>query len=102
MDLQFKPDSLEAYIIIWIYLGDFVGYCSIKWCQKSMEEYEKITHPNWYGAASYTFISDDVEFYNHNKQPLDDLTGLTLGDILYFKLHFKNQKNDCSFEIVPY
>ena len=96
------PDSLEASLVNWIYLGRFVGYRGIKWCQTSMKKYEKILHPNWNGPASYAFILDDTEFVNHDKKPVDDLTGLTADDILYFKLRFKKQKNDQNFEIIPY
>ena len=45
---------------------------------------------------------DDVEFFNHEKQPLDDLANLTLDDILYFNLRYKKQKNDRNFEKIPY
>ena len=42
-------DSLEAALIDWIYLGRFVGYRSIEWCQTKLQEIETIDHPNWEG-----------------------------------------------------
>ena len=80
------PDSLDAALIDWIYLGRFVGYCGIEWCQISQKKYLKITHPSWMGPPSYAFILDHIEFFNKDKQPLHDLTDLTVDDILYFKL----------------
>ena len=43
---QYQPESLEASLIDWIYLSRFVGYRSIEWCQKTMNDYKKIDHPN--------------------------------------------------------
>ena len=54
------------------------------------------------GPSLYTFILEDVAFFNEDKQPLHDLTDLTVDDILYFKLCIKKQKNNRNFEIQPY
>ena len=69
---------------------------------KTNTDIPQILHPNYDGPASSAFILDNVEFFNHDKQPLDNLTGLTLDNILYFKLRFKNEKNGRNFEIIPY
>ena len=47
-----SQDSVEASLIDWVYLGQFVGYRGIKWCQTSIKRYNKILHPNWDGPAS--------------------------------------------------
>ena len=96
------PDSLEAALIDWIYLGRFVGYRGIEWCQTKQKEDLKIDHPSWTGPPSYAFINDDIEFFNDKKQPLHDLRGKTVDDILYFRLRIKKQKNNRNFEIQPY
>ena len=54
------------------------------------------------GPPSYAFILNDIEFFNKDKQPLHDLTDLTVDDILYFKLCIKEQKNNQNFKIQPY
>ena len=99
---QYKPDSQEVSCIDWIHLGRFTDYRSIKLCQKTMKDYDKVDRPNWNGLSSYAFIMVDVESSNHYNQSLNDRTGLTLDDILYFKLRFKKQKNDRNFKIISY
>ncbi|KAL7524868.1 hypothetical protein ACHAXR_000751, partial [Thalassiosira sp. AJA248-18] len=96
------PDSLEAAIIDWIYLGRFVGYRSIEWCQVARKRYLKIEHRNWTGPDSYAFILEDALFYTEGKQPLLDIANLTIDQIGYFELRFKKQKNDRNYEVVPY
>ena len=99
---NFPSDSWGAFLVNWVYLGWFVGYRGIEWCQTSMGKYDKILHPNWNRPASYASILDAIEFSNYGKQPLDDLTGLTPDNTLYFRPRFKRQKNDRNFKIVPY
>jgi hypothetical protein len=99
---SFHQDSLEAALIDWIYLGRFVGYRSIEWCQTKQQEYHKINHPNWEGPNSYAFIADDFQFYNVQKQPFYDLTNVSLSDIAYFTLRFRKQKNNRNYELIPY
>ena len=77
------PDSLDAALIDCIYLGRFVGYRGIECCQTNQKTYLKITHPSWTGPPSYAFILDNVEFFNESKQPLYDLTDLSVDDILH-------------------
>lgn len=99
---SYAPDSLEAALIDWIYLGRFAGYRSIEWCQTKQREYLKIDHPNWEGPRAYAFIADDFQFYNAQKQPLSDLANTTLLDIAYFTLRFRKQKNNRNYEMIPY
>ena len=99
---SYDPDSLEAALIDWIYLGRFVGYRSIEWCQTKQKDYHKIDHPNWEGPRSYAFIADDFQFYNALKQPIYDLADAATSDISYFTLRFRKQKNDRNYELIPY
>lgn len=100
--LSYDPDSLEASLIDWIYLGRFVGYRSIEWCQVKQRDYHKIDHPNWEGPRSYAFIADDFQFYNAQKQPIYDLAEAAPSDISYFTLRFRKQKNNRNYELIPY
>ena len=79
-----------------------IGYCSIEWCQKTQKDYDNTKHPDWDGPSSYAFIMEDFQLFNQQKQPLDDITGLTLDDILYVKIRFRKQKNDRKYEIIPH
>ena len=96
------PDSLEAALTDWTYLGRFVGFRSIEWCQTSEQCYLKIDHPNWTREASYAFIAKDWVFYNSSKQRIDDLSKVTISDIAYFTVEFRKQKNDVNGEVIPY
>lgn len=95
-------DSLEAALIDWIYLGRFVGYRSIEWCQTSQRDYLKIDHPNWDGPSSYAFIAQDFQFYNSHKQPIYDISTASLDDMAYFTILFRKQKNNRNYELIPY
>ena len=99
---SYDQDSLESALIDWIYLGRFVGYRSIEWCQTKMTVYHKINHPNWTGPESYAYIGGDFELFNNNKELITDLTNITIDDILYVNIRFRKQKNDQHYEIVPY
>jgi hypothetical protein len=99
---NYHPDSMEASLIDWIYLGRFVGYRAIEWCQKLQKEYLQITHSNWKGPTSYAFIAEDFQFFKGNKQPIYDLTNISLDDIVYVTIRFRKQKNDQNGETVPY
>ena len=99
---SYHPDSLKAALLDWIYLGRFVGYRSIEWCQKTMLEYEKIVHPNWIGPDSYAFIAEDFQFYDNEKVHIVDPTTTSLSNILYVLIRFRKQKNNQNYEIIPY
>ena len=95
-----SPDSLEASLLDWIYLGRFVGYRSIEWCQHTQKEYSTIDHPNWEGPKLYAFIAEDFLFYTAKKEPLTKHEGLNLEDIKHFTIRFRKQKNGVNGEIV--
>jgi hypothetical protein len=99
---NYEADSLEAALIDWIYLGRFVGYRSIEWCQTTQKQYLKIDHPTWDGPKSYAFIADDFQFYNKLKQPVHDPTNVSIDDIDYVTIRFRKQKNDRNYEVIPY
>jgi hypothetical protein len=96
------PDSREAALIDWYYLGRFVGYRSIEWCQKKQKEFEKITHRLWSGPSSYAFIIEDFELFRYNGQQILDLNSAEYEDIAYFNLRIRKQKNNRNYEIIPY
>ena len=95
-------DSLEAALIDWIYLGRFVGYRSIEWCQTKLQEFETIDHPNWDGPRSYAFVSEDFCFFTKKKRRVDILTPATIAEITYVTIRFRKQKNNRNYEIIPY
>ena len=41
----YTDDSLEAALTDWIYLGRFVGFRGIEWCQETQHTYKEIDHP---------------------------------------------------------
>ncbi|KAL7544775.1 hypothetical protein ACHAWF_013580 [Thalassiosira exigua] len=96
------PDSLDAALIDWCYLGRFVGFRGIEWCQTRRKKYHKIDHPRWQGPDSYAFILDDVQFYTRDNVPLTDHSTLRYELIHHFTLRFKKQKNNRNFEIIHY
>ena len=95
-------DSVEAALIDWIYLGRFVGFRSIEWCQKTQKKFEEITHRNWEGPASYAFIMDDIQLFRSNKQRIHDITTVNTDDIDHFTLRFRKQKNNRNYELIAY
>ena len=96
------PDSLEDAITDWVYLGRFVGYRSIEWCQTTELDYHKIEHPNWDREKSYAFIGRDFAFYNDKKQRLYNIADLSPDDVAYVVLEFRKQKNGVNGEKIPY
>ena len=100
---NYTQDSLEAALTDWIYLGRFVGYRSIEWCQKTQKSYHKIEHPNWEGPLSYAFIAEDFQFFNKHKQPIyNDIDRISIDDIAYVEIRFRKQKNNKNYEVIPY
>ena len=53
-----------------------------------MQAYEKITHPNWQGPASYAFIAEDLIFYNTDKVHITDISAVTIDDVLYVYVRY--------------
>jgi len=98
----FHQDSLEAALIDWIYLGRFVGFRGIEWCQTTQKRYLRITHPNWEGPDSYAFITDDFQFFTEEKQQIHILTPANIARISYVIIRFRKQKNDRNYEAIPY
>ena len=99
---SFHEDSLASALIDWLFLGRFVGYRSIEWCQKKQKEYEKITHKYWTGPDSYAFIYEDFQFLDACKRPIYDLATAAPTDVYYVNICFRKQKNDQNYEIIPY
>ena len=95
-------DSLDSALTDWIYLGRFVGYRGIEWCQTTQSDYERITHKNWKGPRSYAFISDDFTFSTEDKKQIHVLTPATIATIAYVTIRFRKQKNNRNYEIIPY
>ena len=62
------PNSLEAALTNWLYLGRFAGCRSIEWCQRTQKACLKIDHPTWKGPESHALIGEDVLFHNSRKQ----------------------------------
>ena len=98
----FHQDSLEAALIDWIYLGRFVGFRGIEWCQITQKRYLRIIYPNWEGPDSYAFITDDFQFFTEEKQQIHILTPATIAGISYVIIRFRKQKNDRNYEAIPY
>ena len=98
----YKTDSREDALLDWLYLGRFTGYRTIEWCQKTMQAYEKITHPNWQGPSSYAFIAEDLIFYNTDKVHITDISAVTIDDVLYVYVRYRKQKNNQNGEVIPY
>ena len=98
----YRPDSIEASLVDWIYLGRFVGYRSIEWCQTTQKAYEEIDHANWEGPTSYAFIADDFQFFNALRQRIHKPTQASMDAIAYIAIRFRKQKNDRNYEIIPY
>ena len=99
---QHSEDSLEAALIDWIYLGRFVGFRGIEWCQISQKQFLKIEHPNWEGPNSYAFISGDFQYFTKTKQQVHKLTTTTIATIEYVVIRLRKQKNDRNYEVIPY
>ena len=99
---NYDQDSIESALIDWIYLGRFVGYRSIEWCQTTQQKFETIEHPNWEGPKSYAFISEDFQFFTEAKVRIHILTPASVARIAYVTIRFRKQKNDRNYEIIPY
>ena len=100
----YQEDSVEAAIIDWIYLGRFVGYRGIKWCQVGLKDFKKILHPLWKGPISYALTEDNFQFFTADKVhvPTSTITEASYATISYVMVRFKKQKNDRNYEVIPY
>ncbi|KAL7530400.1 hypothetical protein ACHAXR_003476, partial [Thalassiosira sp. AJA248-18] len=99
---SFHEDSLEAALIDWLYLGRFVGYRGIEWCQKTMKTYLKIDSPHWVGPDSYAFVAEDFRFFNKAKQEIAVSAESSADEMEYVNVRFRKQKNDRNYEVIPY
>ena len=99
---QYEQNSLEAALIDWIYLGRFVGFRGIEWCQETQHEYKTIDHPGWEGPKSYAFIADDFQFFTTDKRQVHTLSDESIKTIAYVVIRFRKQKNNRNYEIIPY
>ena len=95
-------DTLEAALLDWIYLGRFVGYRSIEWCQQHHHKFQTIENRLWTGPTCYAFIDEDFQFFTSDKQPIYDKTNLTWDSIGYVTICFRKQKNNRNYELVSY
>ena len=95
-------DSLEAALLDWIYLGRFVGYRSIEWCQQHHHKFQTIENRLWTGPTCYAFIDEDFQFFTSDKQPIYDKTTLTWDSIGYVIIRFRKQKINRNYEVVSY
>ena len=99
---QYTKDSLDAALIDWIYLGRFVGFRGIEWCQETQNKYKTIDHPNWEGPKSYAFIAEDFQFFTTDKTQVFTLSEHSIETIAYVVIRFRKQKNNRNYEIIPY
>ena len=96
-------DSLKVALVDWVYLGQFTGFCSMEWYQKSST---LITNVNafmyhlWMLSPTYTFILEDFEFFIEDKRRLSCSGDLDLSRVAYIAVRFCKQKNDVNNEIV--
>ena len=95
-------DSLKAALTDWIYLGRFVGFRGIEWCQETQHTYKEIDHPCWEGPKSYAFIADDFQFFTKDKRQVHTLSEESIKTIAYVIVRFRKQKNNRNYEIIPY
>ena len=98
----YPQDTLESALADWLYLGRFVGFRGIEWCQTTQKQYLKINHPLWEGPKSYAFVSDDFTFFTDNKQQVTVFTTTSITTIAYVIIRFRKQKNNRNYEAIPY
>ena len=99
---HYSKDSIESALTDWVYLGRFVGFRGIEWCQTTQRRFLEINHPNWDGPKSYAFISEDFTFYTASRIKVSTLTTTTIITIDYVVIRFRKQKNNRNYEIIPY
>ena len=95
-------NSVEDALADWVYLGHFVGFRGIEWCQTTHHRYLEIDHPNWLGLKSYAFVAEDLKFFTNAKQQVNTLTPTSVITIVYVIMRFCKQKNDRNYEVIPY
>ena len=98
----YPQDTLEAALTDWLYLGRFVGFRGIEWCQTTQKKYLKIDHPLWVGHRSYAFVSNDFTFFTDNKLQITVFTPTSITTIAYVIIRFRKQKNNRNYEAIPY
>jgi hypothetical protein len=89
--MSWSKDFLEMVLTDWVYLGRFVGFCSIEWCLKSST---RITTVNalmdhlWTLSAIYAFILEDFGFFTEDKHKLVFLLDIDLSQVAYVTIRF--------------
>ena len=81
-------DTLEAVLTDWLYVGRFVSFRGIEWCQTTQKRYLDINHPLWVGPKSYAFVPDDFTFFTKNKQQVKLFTPTSITTIVYVIIRF--------------
>ena len=98
---HYSKDSIESALTDWVYLGCFVGFRGIEWCQTTQCCFLEINHSNCDGPKSYAFISEAFIFYTASRIKVSTLTTTTIITIDYVVIRFRKQKNNRNYEIIP-